>query len=131
TDGIEVNGKTYSASEYTGRIAGAVAALPFTRSFTYYKFPEIESITESATPDVDIDNGELILINDGKDIKVGRGVNSLTTTSVEKAEDFKSIRFVEVIDLIRDDIRTTFNDEYVGKVNNTYDNQVLFITSIN
>ena len=131
TDGIVVGEKTYSASEYTTRIAGILAGLPFTRSATYYELPEIEAITESTTPDADIDNGELILINDGETFKIGRGVNSLKTTTIDKSEDFKKIKVVEVMDMISDDIRDTFKNSYVGKVPNTYDNQVLFFTSVN
>lgn len=132
TGGIVLkDGTEYTTAEYTARVAGAVAGLPFTRSFTYYEFPEIDSIDEIEEPDAAVDNGELILINDGENIKIGRGVNSLTTTTVQKAEDFKSIRIVEVMDMIKDDIRETFDKHYVGKVNNIYDNQVLFITSVN
>lgn len=131
TKDIVAEGKTYSASEYTARIAGILAGLPFTRSATYFVLNEVESIDESETPDEDIDNGQLILINDGENIKIGRGVNSLVTTTTEKTEDFKKIKVVEVMDMIMDDIRDTFNDHYVGKVPNTYDNQVLFFTSVN
>lgn len=136
TSGIKVGEKEYTTAEYTARIAGILAGLPFTRSSTYFELNEIDSITEIEDPDKAVDNGELILINDGENIKIGRGVNSLTTTKVdsptsEKTEDFKSIRVVEAMDMIKDDIRTTFDTQYVGKVNNIYDNQVLFITSVN
>ncbi|MED4599871.1 phage tail sheath C-terminal domain-containing protein [Paenibacillus validus] len=131
TEGIVVNGTTYSASQYTARIAGILAGLPFTRSATYYVLPEVEAITEHTTPDADIDAGELILINDGEKIKIGRGVNSLTTTTTSKGQDFKKIKIIEGHDLVKEDITRTFNDEYVGKVNNSYDNQALFITAVN
>lgn len=131
TEDIAVGDKVYSAAEFTGRIAGAIAGLPFTRSATYYEFPEVDSIKETENPDAAVDAGEFILINDGEKIKVGRGVNSFTTPTVQKGEDYKSIRIVEVMDMIKDDVRETFDGSYVGKVNNTYDNQVLFITSVN
>lgn len=131
TDGLKVGEKTYNTAEYCARIAGILAGLPFTRSATYYELPEVESITESTDPDADIDAGKLILINDGEKIKIGRGVNSLTTTTIEKTEDFKKIKIVEVMDMVLDDIRDTFNNSYVGKVPNIYDNQVLFFTSVN
>lgn len=131
TADIVVGAKTYTTAEYTARIAGILAGLPFTRSATYYVLPEVDSITESATPDDDIDAGELILINDGEKIKIGRAVNSLVTTTTTKTEDFKKIKIVEVMDMIQYDIRSTFNDYYIGKVNNIYDNQVLFLTSVN
>lgn len=131
TEGIEVGTTIYSASDYTARIAGILAGLPFTRSSTYYVLPEVDVITESIVPNADIDEGKLILINDGENIKIGRGVNSLTTTTVTKGEDYKKIKILEVMDMIRDDIRDTFEDQYIGKVPNTYDNQVLFFTSVN
>ena len=131
TTGIKVGEKVYTTAEYTARIAGILAGLPFTRSSTYYELNEIDTITEIEDPDAAVDKGELILINDGENIKIGRGVNSLTTTTGKKTEDFKSIRVMEVQDLIKDDIRTTFDKNYIGKHNNIYDNQVLFIRSIN
>lgn len=132
TEGIVVGATTYTASDYTCRIAGILAGLPFTRSATYYVLPEVEAITEHVDPDEAIDDGELILINDGQKFKIGRGVNSLTTTNdVDKSADFKKIKIIEGMDLIKDDIVTTFNDTFVGKVNNSYENQTLFLSSVN
>lgn len=131
TEGIKVGDTTYSASQYTARIAGILAGLPLTRSATYYVLPEVEAITESADPDSDIDNGKLILINDGEKIKIARGVNSLTTTAEGKGDDWKKIKIIEGHDLIKEDITRTFENDYIGKVNNSYDNQVLFITAVN
>ncbi|WP_432662438.1 phage tail sheath C-terminal domain-containing protein [Wukongibacter baidiensis] len=123
--------KTYSASQYTGRIAGILAGLPFTRSATYYDLSEVESITEATDPNADIDSGKLILINDGTKIKIGRGVNSLTTTTGTKGEEFKKIKIVDAVDLVRDDIRNTFDGSYVGKITNSYDHKVLFLSAVN
>lgn len=131
TGGIEVGEYIYTASQYTSRIAGILAGLPFTRSATYYVLSEVDAITESLDPNGDIDAGKLILVNDGEDIKIGRGVNSLTTTTTEKSEDFKKIKILEVMDMVVDDIRDTYEKYYIGKVQNTYDNQVLFFTAIN
>lgn len=128
---IKVGAKTYTTAEYCCRIAGILAGLPFTRSSTYYGLSEVDSITETATPDADIDAGKMILINDGMSIKIGRGVNSLTTTTVSKSAKFKKIKIMEAIDMMRDDIRDTFDSEYVGQVNNFYDNKVLFLTGVN
>ena len=131
TDNIKVGTKTYTTAEFCCRIAGIRAGLPLNRSATYYTLPEVESITESETPDADVDNGKLILINDGTKIKIARGVNSLTTTTEDKGEDFKKIKILEAVDMIRDDIRTTFEDEFVGKVENSYDNKIVFIAAVN
>jgi len=131
TAGIVVGENTYTASQYTARIAGILAGLSLTRSATYFKLAEVESIAESEEPGEDIDDGKLILINQDGAIKIGRGVNSLTETTVSKSKVFKKIKIIEGMDLIKSDVSRVFNDEYIGKVLNTYDNQVLFITSIN
>lgn len=131
TDGIKVGTKTYTAAEYCPRIAGVLAGLPLNRSATYYSLPEVESITESESPDEDIDAGRLILINDGTKIKIARAVNSLATLTETTGEDFKKIKIVEAADMIRDDIRTTFEDEFIGKIENSYDNKIIFLAAVN
>ena len=131
TDNIKAGAKTYTTAEFCCRIAGILAGLPLNRSATYYTLPEVESITESETPDSDVDNGKLILINDGTKIKIARGVNSLTTFTEDKGSDFSKIKILEAVDMIRDDIRTTFEDEFVGKVENSYDNKIVFIAAVN
>jgi len=131
TEDIKVGSKTYSASEYACRIAGILAGIPINQSCTYFVLTEVESITESITPDDDIDAGKLILVNDGSKIKIGRGVNSLTTVGATQSEDYKKIKIIESVDIMRDDIRSTFENNYIGKIPNSYDNKVIFIAAIN
>lgn len=123
----------YGSAEYTPRIAGILAGLPFNRSATYYVLDEVESIKEIDDPDVAVDDGELIFINDGEKIKIGRGVNSLVTIEEDekKNDEFKSIRVIEIMDTIKSEIHDNFNDNYIGKKPNIYDNQVLFISEVN
>ena len=131
TTGIKVGTKAYTTQEYTCRLAGIFAGLPFTRSSTYFVLPEVTEIEESDTPNEDIDDGQLILINDGEKIKIGRGVNSLTTLTGEKNGAWQKIKILEVMDMITDDVRDTFDEHYVGKYINIYDNQILFIIAVN
>ncbi|MCR4719768.1 MAG: phage tail sheath subtilisin-like domain-containing protein [Firmicutes bacterium] len=128
---IKVESKTYTTAGFCPRIAGVLAGMPVNRSATYYALPEVDSIEESASPDADIDNGQLILINDGTKIKIARGVNSLTTITDAKSDDFKKIKIIEAVDMIRDDIRTTFEDDFVGKTENSYDNKIVFLAAVN
>jgi len=127
---IKVGEKEYSTSEYTTRIAGILAGLSLQRSATYYELSEVDSVKEPENANQAIDNGELILVNDDG-VKIGRGVNSLTTTDSTQSKEFKKIKIIEGHDLVMEDIRSTYKNEYVGKVNNSYDNQVLFIAAIN
>ena len=131
TEGIKVDEKTYTTEVYCARIAGILAGLPLTRSATYFVLNEVDEIIEHEDPDQSINEGKLILINDGSKIKIGRGVNSLTTIVKPKGNEFKKIKIVEAMDMIYEDIRTTFEDEYVGKVLNSYDNKIIFLTAVN
>lgn len=135
TDGISTGLRIYTAAEYCCRIAGLLAGLSIDRydrvSATYATLPEVNFIAESSDPDGDIDNGKLILINDGANIKIGRAVNSLKTLTNGKREDMKKIRIIETLDLIADDIRTAFEQNYVGVYANSYDNKLLFVNEVN
>ena len=67
----------------------------------------------------------------GEKVKIVRGVNSFVTTSESKGDSYKKIKLVEIMDLIRTDIRKTAEDNYIGKYSNSYDNKCLLTTAIN
>jgi len=131
TEKIMVGEKEYTAAQYTGRIAGILAGIPFTESATYFVLDEVTGIEEKEDPNAAIDNGELILVDDGEKFKIGRGVNSLTTLTAGKNKEWQKIKIVEIFDMVKDDVRDTFNNKYVGKVPNIYDNQLLFVIEVN
>lgn len=137
TDGIltadnnYANAATYTKRQFCPRIAGILAGLSLSRSSTYYVISEIADAVASSDPDTDINAGKLILVYDGDNWKIGRGVNSLTTFTATYGEDNRKIKIVEGKDLIRDDIRSTFEASYIGKVINDYDNKINFVAAIN
>lgn len=122
---------TYTAQEYCCRIAGILAAIPLTRSSTYYELEEVVDTAGFDDVDEEIDSGRLVIIFDGSRYKIARGVTSLQSISEDHPQDFKKIKVLEGADIIKYDIRKTFEDEYVGKMNNTYDNKQLLIGAIN
>lgn len=130
TDDILVNGKTFSSAEYTCRIAGVLATIPLSMSATYFVLDEVEQIKVSTSPNEDIDAGQLILIDDGEKIKIARAVNSLTTLTDSKGKDYQKIKIVEAMHMIYKDIRINFEDNYAGKIVNSYNNKMLFISAI-
>ena len=134
TEEITSNGKKYTNNEYSTRIAGLLAGLGIENSSTYYVLKDVENIKEledDAARDKAIEGGELIIINDGEKFKIARGVNSLTTLKKGENEKFKKIRFIEVIDMIKEDLTKTIKDNYVGKVKNSYQNQLLLLGAVN
>ena len=121
----------YTGAQYCCRIAGILAGLPLTQSCTYYELTEVVDAELAADPDGEIDAGRLIIVYDGEKYKLGRGVTSLTTVSEATPEDLKKIKIVEGMDVIRYDIYSTFEDVYVGKVPNSYDNKQIFVGAVN
>lgn len=120
-----------STEEFCCRIAGICAGIPLTKSTTFFVLDEVLDAGQEEDPDARIDAGELVIVYDGEKHKIGRGVTSLQKPSEQEPEDFKKIKVREGADIIKNDIYTTFNDDYVGKLNNTYDNKQAFIGAVN
>ncbi len=121
----------YTGAQYICRIAGILAGLPLTQSCTYYVLDEVVNAETEADPDTAIDAGKMIVVFDGEKYKIGRGVTSLVTLSKEKSEELKKVKIVEGMDVIVHDIHTTFEENYVGKVTNSYDNKQMFVGAVN
>lgn len=132
TEGITstITGEKHSAAEYCARIAGILAGLPLSRSSTYFVLDDVAGAEVPDDPDDRINAGELIIIFDGRKYKIGRGVNSLVTFTAEKTEDVRYIKIVEGMDLYMDDIRETYEENYVGKIINDYDGKQMFVSAI-
>lgn len=121
----------FTTAEYCVRIAGMLAGLSLTRSSTYFVLSDILSADTPTDAGERIDKGEFVIIYDGEDFKVGRGVNSLVTFTTDHGEDFSKIKIVEGVDLYNDDIRSTFESYYIGKYINDYDNKQAFVAAVN
>lgn len=138
TDEIKLNGvgTAYTSQQFTSRIAGIACGVGVDSSLTNYKLEDVEQVkelTDDNARDTAINNGELILYNNGDGVVIARGVNSLKTIASTNPDDviFKKIRTVEIIDLIRDDITLNINRNYKGRVINVYSNKLLLVGFIN
>ncbi len=120
-----------AGEKYCPSLIGILAVCNITRSATNYKCSNLSKVVAVTDSNVAVGGGKFILINDVDTVKIAVGVNSLSTTNGSTlTEDMKYIDFVEAMDLIYDDIFTTFKD-YQGSYKNKYDNQVLFISAVN
>lgn len=124
--------KEYTPAEYTARIAGLIAGTPLTISATYAPLGEVIDCDKYDLDENDekVNKGEFFIWYDGTKYKMSRAVNSLVTTTQGKQEGYQTIKIVDIMDMIYDDIRTTAQDSYIGKYANTYDNKCLLITAI-
>jgi len=121
-----------SAGALCFRLAGILAGIPMGESSTYAALPEITAVTERTTAQQNtaISNGKLILIHDGLQAKIARGVNSLVTIPSEGKEDWSKIKIVEGMDLITYFLRTTIENDYMGRYPNLYDNKQLLVAAV-
>lgn len=132
TEKVYINDTEYTAEQYCSRIAGLLAGTAMSISATYAPLSELTDCTRLSKKDMDkaVDAGKFIVWHDGEKVKVGRAVNSFVTTNAEKGDSFKKIKIVDTMDLIKDDIKKTAQDSYLGKYPNTYNNKCLLMAAI-
>lgn len=128
--GILSGTATFTAAQYAGRIAGVLAGTPADCSATYAALSELTGVDAAEDADAAVDAGKLILLDDGRQVKLGRAVTSKVTLADGEPELLKKIKMVAAVDLIRYYGITTVEDEYLGKCANTYDNKCILLTAL-
>jgi len=116
--------------KYVPRVLGLIAGCPMTKSTTYRVLEDLESVIEPVDVDAAIDAGKFVLFNDEGVVRAARGVNSLVTLGDTKYEDMKKITIMDTLTMIRRDVFLMFKEHYVGEFKNSYDNQLIFFTSV-
>ena len=129
---VKTASKTYTGAQYTPRIAGLIAGTPLTISATYAPLSEVIDCDRYTADENNekVNKGEFFIWYDGEKFKMSRAMNSLVTTTQGKLEAYQTIKSVDIMDAIYDDIKKTAQDSYIGKYANDYDNKQLLITAI-
>ena len=132
TDNIVIGSITHAATDKCARIAGLLAGTPLNMSATYAVLSEVTDVPHLTNTqfNTNIAAGQLVLMNDGKKVKIARSVNSLTTLTTTKGSDWQKIKLVDIMDQIYTDITGTIADNYTGKYPCDYDHKCLLITAI-
>lgn len=127
---IKVGSTTYDTEAFCSRIAGIIAGTPLKQSITNTILPEVSDVKRMSREEANtaINAGKLILVHDGIKVKLGRGITSLTTTT-NKSKLLKKIKLSETLDIIKRDLRVLTQDNYIGKLANSYDNKVVLISA--
>ncbi len=120
-----------TGDKYLPSLAGILASCNVEKGSTYFECSNLTKVQEVADNNTALNAGQFILINDFNTVKVGLGINSLTTFTTENVEDMRYIDTVETMDLIIDDVKSAFRNDYIGKYKNNLDNQILFISAVN
>lgn len=108
-------------------VAGAEAGCEVNESCTNMKYDgEYTVVTNKRQSELEqyIKAGKFAFHNVYGETRVLEDINSLTETSADKGEDFKSNQTIRVIDQIANDIAKMFNTRYLGKIPNNKSGRV-------
>jgi hypothetical protein len=100
---------------------GALAGCPVNKSVTNAKYDGEYEISTNYTQEqleTALKSGKFIFHKVGDDIRVLEDINTLTTFTEEKSEDFKENQTIRVIDQIGNDIAAIFNTRFLGIIPN-------------
>ena len=111
----------------TAWVAGAEAGCKINESCTNKlydgKYTIVCDKTQSQLEDC-IENGQIAFHLVYGDVRMLEDITSLTETTADKGEDFKSNQTIRVIDQIANDIAKLFNTKYLGKIPNNASGRV-------
>jgi len=128
----DIRGKVVGVN-YIPSLLAIACVCNVTRGMTYYICKNLKEVEPVADVKTALNNGELILINDFDKVRVGTAINSLVTIDETKGkfEDMRYIEIMEATNMIQDDIREIYKNDYVGACKNNLDNQMIFISAVN
>jgi hypothetical protein len=128
-----INGTTsiVESGDYTVEVASYLCTLGANESITNHVAKNITDCDIKDDDDASVANGELFLYNNGTNIVFSRGVTSKQTFATNESEALSKIRVVEVIDMVKSDLRDTFNNSYLGKYGNSYANRKSLVSNLN
>lgn len=89
--------------------------------FVDYSQPELEDA---------VTHGEFVFHKDGDDVNVLHDINTFTSFTEEKNEDFSSNQTIRVLDQIGNDIAVMFAKKYIGDIQNDGAGRVSFWNDI-
>ncbi|MBO7712167.1 MAG: phage tail sheath family protein [Methanobrevibacter sp.] len=100
---------------------GALAGCAVNKSVTNAKYDGEYEISTNYTQEqleTALKSGKFVFHKVGEDVRVLEDINTLTTFTEEKSEDFKENQTIRVIDQIGNDIAAIFNTRFLGIIPN-------------
>jgi len=130
TQGVKLaDGTELTPAQTTAWVAGVTAGARINQSNTGRKYvgavDVVPRMTKSEMEEA-VQNGEFIFkVDSAQNVTAVYDINSLTTITPEKGKQFTKNRLIRTIDGINNDIKTIFESNYVGKVDNNPDGRSL------
>jgi hypothetical protein len=107
----------------TGAEAGCQVNKSLTNAIYTGEFTVVTDYTQTALA-AGIQAGKLMFHKVGEDVRILDDINTFTTVTAEKGDDFKSNQTIRVLDQIANDIATLFNTRYLGQIPNDADGRI-------
>lgn len=110
-------------------VAGATASAQPNESLTYRVIPGAKDVVPRFTDDqaiAEIEAGHMVFKAERGGVKILKDINTLHTFSDTKSPEFAKNRQMRVLDYISNTVRTTWEDNYIGKVTNNANGRDLF-----
>lgn len=128
--GCVIDEVEYSKEEFTSIVAGMTAGANFNQSNTAKKIngaTKIINELDDAEIKKALENGKFLLSTSAKgEVKVEQDINSLHTFTKEKDYNFSKNRVIRTLDEIGTTTKLTWEDTYMGKVDNNATGRGLF-----
>lgn len=108
---------------------GAIAGCPVNGSNTNKTYDGEYEVNTSYTQkqlEEAVRSGSFMLHKVGDEVRVLEDINTLTTFTQEKGEDFRNNQTMRVLDQIGNDIAALFNNKYLGKIPNDEAGRISF-----
>ena len=119
---MKYNGTHISPFEYLPDLVSIIATTPLDRSATYTELPGITSATY-----VELENkNNLSIVCKNGVYRLSKAVTAYTGDS----KDLKSIKIVNAMKILQNDIISTYEDRYIGKAGNLI-NKMQFVSAVN
>lgn len=109
----------------TGAAAGCAVNASNTNK-TYNGEYEVNTDYTQGQLEEAIQSGSFVFHRVGDEVRVLEDINTLTTFTEEKGEDFQSNQTMRVLDQIGNDIAALFNNKYLGKIPNDEAGRISF-----
>lgn len=115
------DGTELTAQQATWWVGGAEAGALYYQSLTYAQYPnavEANPKLTDAQAETAVSGGYLCFIDNFGTVKVCTDINSLTTFTVDKGQEFSKNRLMRVLMQFCNDVYEHFSNYFIGKVDN-------------
>lgn len=127
---VVIDGITWTKEEFVAIVAGMTAGANFNESNTAKKVTGATSIVNELSDSeikTALSNGKFLLsMSTSGSVKVEQDINSLHTYSQDRNYNFSKNRVIRTLDEIGTTTKTTWEDNYMGKVDNNETGRGLF-----